>query len=329
LRELLQRNVVNSERGRDRAIHRVPELQANRLPFKGREAKRFQRIAACGCFIFVAVGRDRREQCASRTADFDVQEVIGRRCAFAGATVEPEIQSPGSCRWNRDRLVNLSRNAVVYSKVHIARPTVGIITVSSIERACARQYPWRYAPFERTVDDQFSRSRSRCRSGRWGRRGSRSWSRCRSRRRGSGWGRRRRRRWGWSRRAGCQLETADSGAPIIGSSRAIILTREPESRVISWVKRQRTVIAPTVATRALASSAGNECSFSQGHRVEGIGRQSPGITQLGVDRGTGGAVGEADISLRIHRDASQPAPGRIWLVSAFLVNRDRPGSDIS
>ncbi len=178
---------------------------------------------------------------------------------------------------------------------------------------------------------------SRCRS--WGGRrrwsGRRRWRWCWGRRRSWRWRRRRRRGRGRSRsrcrgrRACCQLETANPRAPVIRAGRGVILVRIPERGVINWIDSQGTVIAPAVATAALAPSPGDDRSLSQSHGIQRIGRQSPGIAQLRMNRRTRSAVTQTDVSLAIHRDASHPAPGRVWLVSAFLVNRHRPGGHIA
>ncbi len=137
------------------------------------------------------------------------------------------------------------------------------------------------------------------------------------------------RRWGRSWAAGCQLETANAGAPVKRGRRGIVFVGVPERGVVHGIDRQRAVIAPAIAAAALAARAVKKMGFALAQSVQWIGRQSPRVTELRLNARAGGAKTDGEISLPVHRRASHPAPGRVRLISALLVDGDGSGSHVT
>ena len=81
------------------------------------------------------------------------------------------------------------------------------------------------------------------------------------------------------------------------------------------------VIAPTVESTGLAPRSIEEMGFSLRQCVYGIVHQPAGVTDLGVDRGVGGAKADSQVAHLIHRCAGHPAVGRVRLVGALLKER--------
>ncbi len=141
---------------------------------------------------------------------------------------------------------------------------------------------------------------------------------------GSDWASGLRWRWRWRRIARRDGETPDPGAPIEGAGGGIVFGREPEGRVVDRVHRQRAVIAPAIAAAGLASGPVEKMRFALGHGVERIARQPARITNLRIDRRARSAERQGQVARAIHRRAPHPARGVVRLISALLMDRDRP-----
>ncbi|HAF14621.1 MAG TPA: hypothetical protein DCK99_13175 [Blastocatellia bacterium] len=66
-----------------------------------------------------------------------------------------------------------------------------------------------------------------------------------------------------------------------------------------------------------------------GQNVDRIGRQTPGIADLRIERRARSTEANGQISLAVHRRTSHPAPGGVRLVGAFLKDTDRSSGHIA
>jgi hypothetical protein len=146
------------------------------------------------------------------------------------------------------------------------------------------------------------------------------------------WRRWRRRRWRrrrWWRRwrpiAGRELEAPDPRSPVeLRRPCRVVLVRVPERAVVDRVDRQVAVVAPAVARAGLAARSGEERRLALGELVQRIGREPARVADL-RDRGrAGSAEAEREVTGRVHRGASHPAPRRVGLVRALLEDGDGP-----
>ena len=69
--------------------------------------------------------------------------------------------------------------------------------------------------------------------------------------------------------------------------------------------------------------------FTLSHRIQGICGETRGIAKLRMDGGTGGAKAHREIPLAVHGYTAHPAPGCVGLISALLVDRDRPSGNVA
>src|SRR5438046_6440455 len=141
--------------------------------------------------------------------------------------------------------------------------------------------------------------------------------------------------WRWSgcwcrgRTTRCYLETADARSPVEGACRGIVFVSVPEGAVVYWINTQRAVSAPAVAGAALTAGAVKEMSFTLSERVDWVGCEPGRVADLWIDRRTGSAKADGEVSLSIHRGATHPAPGRIRLIGALLINGHRYGRSVA
>ncbi len=70
-------------------------------------------------------------------------------------------------------------------------------------------------------------------------------------------------------------------------------------------------------------------SFTLRQGVDRVGREPARVTNLRIDRGTGGAETDREVALAVHRRTAHPAPGRVGLIGAFLEDGNRTRRNVA
>ena len=76
-----------------------------------------------------------------------------------------------------------------------------------------------------------------------------------------------------------ELKVTDTGPPVKLARGRVILVRVPKSAVILRIYAQRAIVAPTIASTALAAGARKESSFTLSQGIDRIRREPAGVAQ--------------------------------------------------
>ena len=70
-------------------------------------------------------------------------------------------------------------------------------------------------------------------------------------------------------------------------------------------------------------------SFTLHKGVDRVGHEPARVSDLRIDRRTGGAETDREVALEVHCRTTHPTPGRVGLVGAFLEDRNRTRGNVA